>query len=198
MTHVEVQETSYVVSPGWFFTYLQSVVDTAETEVYLYSNVRFALLSVTAPLFRVIHSLLFSSALISSKWLSSSSQTKWASIPFAPAPYVPFPLPHPAPASFALSTPSLNVRFPLPSPRLLYSSPILPLVSLMNGFTAGKVLIFIPLSDFCWLLLISNTQRKASESINKEMNTLHPAMQQLSHSFTQDAALQSLGLHLSR
>jgi len=59
----------------------------------------------------------------------------------------------------------------------------------MNGFTAGKVLIFIPLSDFCWLLLISNTQRKASESINKEMNTLHPAMQQqqLSQSFTRDA-----------
>lgn len=57
----------------------------------------------------------------------------------------------------------------------------------MNGFTAGKVLIFIPLSDFCWLLLISNTQRKASESINKEMNTLHPAMQRLSQSFTRDA-----------
>lgn len=61
---------------------------------------------------------------------------------------------------------------------------ILPLVSLMNGFTEGKVLIFISLSDFCWLLLISNTLRKASESINKEMNTLHSAILQLSQSFT--------------
>lgn len=56
----------------------------------------------------------------------------------------------------------------------------------MNGFTAGKVLIFIPLSDFCWLLLISNTQRKASESINKEMNTLHRATPQILQSLTRD------------
>lgn len=74
---------------------------------------------------------------------------------------------------------------------------ILPLVSLMNGFTAGKVLIFIPLSDFCWLLLISNTLRKASESINKEMNTLHSAILQPSQSFTQVVGAHCRpGLHL--
>lgn len=69
----------------------------------------------------------------------------------------------------------------------------------MNGFTAGKVLIFIPLSDFCWLLLISNTQRKASESINKEMNTLHRATAQILQSLTRDMGLRRRpGLHLAR
>lgn len=68
----------------------------------------------------------------------------------------------------------------------------------MNGFTAGKVLIFIPLSDFCWLLLISNTQRKASKSINKEMNTLHRATPLILQSLTQDMGLlRRPGLHLA-
>lgn len=109
---------------------------------------------------------------------------------------------HPSPCALqctcSLPAPALNVTSS-PCVLLLLSlyTPILPLVSLMNGFTAGKVLIFIPLSDFCWLLLISNTQRKASESINKEMNTLHPAIQRASQSLTR-GPLWRPGLHLVR
>lgn len=109
------------------------------------------------------------------------------SLPMLPHPN-PHPLPHAAPASLPALRSLSRRHF---SPPLRSSTPILPLVSLMNGFTAGKVLIFIPLSDFCWLLLISNTQRKASESINKEMNTLHPATQPFSQLFTPDEGLRA-------
>lgn len=118
-------------------------------------------------------------------------KTNLPSFSFASAPNVTFPSPppqavnppttpppHSAPASLPARCSLSKRHFP---PPFQSSTPILPLVSLMNGFTAGKVLIFIPLSDFCWLLLISNTQRKATESINKEMNTLHPAMHTAVH-----------------
>lgn len=108
--------------------------------------------------------------------LFSSSQTNLASFPFTSMPNIALPLL----SLHLLPSHSLAKRHPPPN----FSLPILPLVSLMNGFTAGKVLIFIPLSDFCWLLLISNTQRKASKSINKEMNTLHRATSPIVQSLT--------------
>lgn len=142
--------------------------------LYLYSNVKLALLSIATPLYRVAHSS--SSSVCPAILQMTLLPNKLSFLPLPSVPSVTFPpslpSPHTAPASLPLSVPSPNVTTLPPPP----STSILPLVSLMNGFTAGKVLIFIPLSDFCWLLLISNTQRKASESINKEMNTLHPAI----------------------
>lgn len=166
--------------------------------LYLYSNVKLVPPSINTRLFRVTRSsssvcpailqmtLLF---LPKQTYLPSPSPLLPTSLfppppPQAVNPPLPLllhhfhPLPHSAPASLPALCSLSKRHFP---PPFQSSTPILPLVSLMNGFTAGKVLIFIPLSDFCWLLLISNTQRKATESINKEMNTLHPAIHTAVH-----------------
>lgn len=159
--------------------------------LYLYSNVKLVFLSISHSSSSPVCPAILQMTLL--LLLLLPNKLSFLPLRFALFPTSPH-LPPPPSASHctcfppALSAPSPNVTFFLPPPPPLFPpAPILPLVSLMNGFTAGKVLIFIPLSDFCWLLLISNTQRKASESINKEMNTLHPVTQRLSQSFTRDA-----------
>lgn len=95
--------------------------------LYLYSNVKLALLSIATPLYRVAHSS--SSSVCPAILQMTLLPNKLSFLPLPSVPSVTFPpslpSPHTAPASLLLSVPSPNVTTLPPPPSPLLFSPSL-------------------------------------------------------------------------